>query len=295
MKYKIPAILIILLLVSGCHSGSSGSLKGRVVDGFGNPLGGPGVTVTLSGKAAVHHPDQWGNFQMYAPVGDYVMRIAFSSPAAGYDFTMEEDVRIISGSRDLGLYTMLSAQNMDAWAFYGMGDYETAIDLFNEQAVLSRSGQFIDLPWMRYSEGEPDQNTLLTQGVLSAENGLGWCYTRGLGNINEGKAHFSQSLAGGYNNYDAMVGLTGIAISEGDGESALDFITHVIEEPGYYNSAQIHDAISEVDLIMIKSLAEFMLSRDSDSMDTAESVRESVGTQGNAGSKNLLELLDSMR
>lgn len=296
MKLTIPAVLIIsLFLLAGCHTGSSGLLSGRVVDGFGNPLGGDAVTITLSGKEALHSPDRWGNFQLYAPVGDYVMRIAFTNPDAGLDFTMEENVRIITGEQKLGTFTLLSVQNFDAWESYRQEDYASAISLFNEQAELARSGQIVNLPWMRYSEGEPNENTLLTQGVLSAKNGLGWCYARGLGDTAQGKQNFTESLSGGYNNYDAMVGLAAIAVSEGDGQRALDLITQVIDEPGYYDTSQIHDSISEVDLMMLKSLAEFMLFDDSDSIDTAESVRNTVATQGNSGSKNLLEVLDSLR
>jgi hypothetical protein len=296
MRYQITIILIsILLVLSGCHSGSSGNLKGCVVDGFGNPLGGPGVTVTLSSKEAIHHPDQWGNFFIYAPVGDYEMTIAFSNPTAGYDFTLDENVRIVNGTQDLGTFTLLNAQNFEAWDFYRQGFYPAAINKFNEQAILSRTGQVIDLPWMRYSEGEPDQNTLLTQGALSAENGLGWCYSRGLGEIDTAKPHFLQSLAAGYDNYDAMVGLAWIAIGEGDAEAALEYLNNIINEPGIYDSNQIHDSITETDLILVRSLVEFMLSEDSDSIDTAESVRQAVASQGNAGSKNLLEVLDSLR
>jgi hypothetical protein len=47
--------------------------------------------------------------------------------------------------------------------------------------------------------------------------------------------------------------------------------------------------------MMIKSLAEYMLFQDSDSIDTEESARDAVATEGNAGSKNLLEVLDSLR
>lgn len=296
MKLKIPIVLIIsLMLIAGCHTGSSGAISGRVVDGFGNPLGGTGVTVTLSSKEAIHNPDRWGNFYIYAPVGDYVMTIAFSNPDAGLDFTQEENVRIINGNQDLGTFTLLNTQNFEAWKLYREGDYMGATALFNEQAELARSGQVLDLPWMRYTEGEPDQNTLLTQGVLSAKNGLGWCYTRGLGEMGPGKQNYLESLSAGYNNYDAMVGLAGIAVSEGDGQAALDYINQVINEPGYYDSSQIHDSISEVDLMMIKSLAEFMLFQDGDSIDTAESARDAVATEGNAGSKNLLEVLDSLR
>jgi len=296
MKFKIPIALIIsLMLLAGCHEGSSGAISGRVVDGFGNPLGGPGVTVTLSSKEAIHNPDRWGNFYIYAPVGDYVMTIAFSNPDAGLDFTLDEDIRVINGTQDLGTFTLLNTQNFEAWKSYRQGDYDSAISLFNEQADLARNGQALNLPWMRYTEGEPDQNSLLTQGVLSAKNGLGWCYTRGLGEMAIGKQNYIESMSAGYNNYDAMVGLAGIAISEGDAQAALDYINQVLNEPGFYDSSQIHDSINEVDLMMIKSLAEYMLFQDSDSIDTADSARNEVASQGNAGSKNLLEVLDALR
>lgn len=302
MRYTALAILLTLLItVTACHKGTSGAINGRVIDGFGNPLGGPGVTVTLSGKGAVHHPDQWGNFYIYAPVGDYVLRIAFSNPDAGLDLTIEDEIRVVTGGRNLGTYTLLNVQNFDAWEFYRQGDYYSAIDKFNEQAALAHSGQLVNLPYMRWNEGEPNQNTLLTQGVLSAKNGLGWCYSRGLGDPLEGKINFLDSLAGGYNNYDAMVGLAAIAIGEGIAQGdeeikgVLDYLMPVIDEPGNYNSTQIHDAITEIDLIAVKSLAEFMLMRDNDSLETADSIRLLIATQGNPGTKNLMEVLDSFR
>jgi len=182
MRYIILAGLItIFVALSACSGGSSGALTGRVVDGFGNPLGGEAVMITLSGNPAFHRPDQWGNFIIQAPSGDYTMTISFSNPAAGFHYRLDQPVSISKGSRNLGTFTLLNIQNMDAWEQYRAEDYSGAMALFNEQASDARAGQ-LWLPYMRYIEGEEDQNTLLTQGVLSAENGRGWCYSRGFGN-----------------------------------------------------------------------------------------------------------------
>ncbi len=283
-----------LLGLVACEGGSSGTLMGRVVDGFGNPLGGEAVMVTLTGNPAVNYPDRWGNFIIHAPTGDYTMRISFANPAAGYRYRLDEQVEVIHGSRQLGTFTLLNAQNMVAWIEYQSGDYDSAIRVFNTQANDARSGQ-VWLPYMRYIEGEENQNTLLTQGVLSAENGLGWCFSRGKGNHQEGKVHFDQSLFGGYNNYDACVGLAGIALGKGDAQTALDLLNKVIAEPGYYDSSQIHDDINEVDLIAAKSLAQFLLGEDTASKEAADSIAGKVAGEGNAGSNDLLIMLAKFR
>jgi len=288
-------IMILLILVTGlvsCTSGGSGTLMGRVVDGFGNPLGGDAVMVTLSNNPAVHRPDQYGNFIVHAPEGDYTMKISFANPAAGFNYYLEQPVVVAKGTRNLGTFTLLNVQNMEAWAEYRDSEYIAAIDLFSEQADRARSAQLVWLPYMRYTEGEPGQNTLLTQGVLSAENGLGWCYSRGLHNHTEGKIHFEASLSGGYNNYDAYVGLAGIALGEGDGTTALELLEKVIDEPGLYDSTQIHDNIKEVDLMAAKALAQFLLGQDGYSRQTADAIRTQVEENGNAGSRDLLNALD---
>jgi len=288
----IASLAVFILWVSGCTSGSSGTLTGRVVDGFGYPLGGEAVMISLSGNPAVTFPDRWGNFIVHAPVGDYTMRISFSNPAAGFNYKLEEQVRVVKGTRQLGTFTLLNVQNMDAWAAYREGDYQRAMDLFSEQASLARSGQLVFLPYMRYIEGEPEQNTLLTQGVLSAENGLGWTFARGFHNSTQGRIHYRQSLAGGFNNLDAKVGLAGIAFGEGDGQTALSLLDEVIDEPGLYDSSQIHDDINEVDLIVAKSFAQFLLGQDGYSMETLESVKDRVPAEGNTGSNDLLKVMD---
>jgi len=295
MRNIILAGLIAMLLgLVACEGGSSGTLMGRVVDGFGNPLGGEAVMVTLAGNPAVNYPDRWGNFIIHAPTGDYTMRISFANPAAGYRYRLDEQVAVIHGSRQLGTFTLLNVQNMVAWTEYQSGDYDSAIRVFTTQANDARSGQ-VWLPYMRYIEGEENQNTLLTQGVLSAENGLGWCFSRGKGNIQEGKVHFDQSLFGGYNNYDACVGLAGIALGNGDAQTALDLLDKVIAEPGYYDSSQIHDSVKEVDLIAAKSLAQFLLGEDIASKETADSIAGKVAGDGNTGSNDLLIMLAKFR
>ncbi len=287
----IAGLLTILIGLTACGGGSSGTLMGRVVDGFGNPLGGEAVMVNLSGNPAIHRPDQYGNFIVRAPTGTYTMRISFSNPDAGFHYRLDSDVIVSKGSRNLGTFTLLNAQNMEAWESYQQSDYDDAISLFSRQAEQGRAGQ-VWLPYMRYIEGEEGQNTTLTQGVLSAENGLGWCFSRGKGNHQEGKVHYEQSLFGGYNNYDALVGLAGIAIGDGEPETALGYLNQVIEEPGYYDSSQIHDSITEVDLIAMKSFAEFMLGQDGYSKETAQSIADQIADEGNVGSKGLLNALE---
>ncbi len=285
-------ITITLLGLMSCGGGQSGTLMGRVVDGFGNPLGGEYVMVTLSGNPAVHRPDQYGNFIVRAPTGSYTMRISFSNPAAGFNFRLDENIDVVHGSKQLGTFTLLSVQNSAAWERYRAGDYSGAAQLFNEQANIARAGA-VWLPYMRYIEGEEGQNTLLTQGVLSAENGLGWCLSRGSGNHQEGMIHFEQSLFGGYNNYDAFVGMAGVALGEGDPARALELLQQTIDEPGLYDSTQIHDNVKEVDLIACKALAQFMLGQDGYSRDTMASISDEVATDGNTGSVEILGILDT--
>jgi hypothetical protein len=184
---------------------------------------------------------------------------------------------------------------MNAWTAYRNKDWQSARALFEAQASQARSAQMVFLPYMRIMEGEPDQNTLLTQGVLSAENGLGWTYARGFHDIDEAKIHFQLSLSGGYNNLDAKVGLAGIALGEGSGQTALDDLTAVIDEPGLYDSSQIHDNIKEIDLIASRSLAEFLVGQDVTSADTARSILSRVTAEGSAASTELLNILDSFR
>jgi hypothetical protein len=288
-------IIAILLGLSACEGGSSGTLMGRVVDGFGYPLGGDAVMITLSDNPAFHRPDQHGNFIVRAPVGDYTMTISFSNPAAGFNYRLTEQVRVSKGSKQLGTFTLLNVQNMQGWESYRAGDYSSALAYFSEQANLARSGQIVWLPYMRYVEGDEGENTLLTQGVLSAENGLGWTYSRGFHNLHEGLVHYQQSLAGGYNNYDAKVGLTGIAIGDGDGQAAFDYVSEVIDEPGYYDSSQIHDDITEVDLIAIKSFAQFLLGQDGYSRETAQSIEGRIDTEANPATRDLLAALEQFR
>jgi len=288
-------LILVLLGLSACDGGSSGTLMGRVVDGFGYPLGGEAVMISLSDNPAFHRPDEHGNFIVRAPVGDYTMTISFSNPAAGFHYRLVEQVRVSKGSKQLGTYTLLNVQNMEGWESYRAGDYAGALDFFLEQADLARSGQLVWLPYMRYTEGEEGENTLLTQGVLSAENGLGWTLSRGFHNHQEGLIHYQQSLAGGYNNYDAKVGLAGIAIGAGDGQTALDFITEVIDEPGYYDSSQIHDNITEVDLIAIQSFAQFLLGQDGYSRETAQSIDGRIDTEANPATRDLLIALEQFR
>lgn len=294
-KIAFSGLLTTFLLLTACGGGSSGTLMGRVVDGFGYPLGGDAVMIKLSDNPAIHRPDRWGNFIVHAPTGEYTMRISFSNPPAGFHYKLEEDVRVVKGSKQLGTFTLLNVQNMEAWAAYREHDWNRAIKLFGEQADLARSAQLAWLPYMRYVEGEPDENTLLTQGVLSAENGLGWCYARGVGDVDAGSVHYTASLSGGYNNYDAMVGLAGIALGKGDGETAVELLQKVIDEPGYYDSSQIHDYITEVDLVAARCLAEFLLGYDGISRDTAKSIEDRLINEANMGSLDLLEALDTFR
>jgi hypothetical protein len=291
----ITGILIILLGLTACGGGSSGTLMGRVVDGFGNPLGGDAVCVSLSNNPVVYHPDMHGNFIVRAPVGGYTLSISFTNLDAGFNFYLEDTVQVIKASQQLGTYTLLSVQNTEGWEAYNATDYLGAIAKFSEQAELARSGQIVWLPYMRYIEGEEGENTLLTQGVLSAENGLGWCYARGLRDYQTGRTHFDASLSGGYNKYDAFVGLAGLALGEGDGTAALDYLQQVIDEPGNYDSSQFHDGIKEIDLIAAKSLAQFLLGQDGYSRDTADEIREDVAEEGNSGSIDLLNVLDVFR
>lgn len=288
-------MIAILIGLSACSDGSSGTLMGRVVDGFGYPLGGEAVMVTLSDNPAIHRPDEHGNFIVRAPTGDYTMTISFSNPAAGFNYRLEEQVRVSKGSKQLGTFTLLNVQNMDGWEAYRAADYQSALEYFSEQATLARSGQVVWLPYMRYVEGEEGENTLLTQGVLSAENGLGWTLSRGFNNHREGWVHFQQSLAGGYNNYDAKVGLAGIAVGAGDAQMAYDFITEVIDEPGYYDSSQIHDNITEVDLIAVKSLAQLLLGQDGYSRETAQSIEDRIEDEASPATRDLLTALDQFR
>jgi len=292
MRHLGYIILIASILgLSACGGGSSGTLFGRVLDGFGNPLGGEAVMVTLSGNPAVNRPDLHGNFIVRAPVGDYTMRITFSNPAAGFNYRLDEQVRITKGSQQLGSFTLLNVQNMDAWESYRAKDYSTAVALFADQAMQARSAT-VWLPYMRYIEGDEGENSLLTQGILSAENGLGWCYTRGYGNYEEGQVHFEQSMYGGYRNYDAMVGLSGIALGGGDIETALDYLDQVIDQPGLYDSTQLHDQIREVDLEAARALCLFLEMEEIASEDAVNEIRDEVETQGNAGSKGILAMLD---
>jgi len=292
MRYiLLIGLMTVILSLTACEGGSTGALTGRVVDGFGNPLGGDAVLITLTDNPAYHRPDQWGNFIIQAPSGNYTMRISFSNPAAGFHYLLDQPVTIGTGSRNLGTFTLLNVQNMQAWEKYQADDFNGALALFNEQANDARAGQ-LWLPYMRYIEGEEDQNTLLTQGVLSAENGLGWCYSRGFGNHQEGRVHFEQSMFGGYNNYDAKVGLAGIEIGDGNAAKALGLLDEVIVEPGYYDSTQIHDNVTETDLIVTKALAQFLMGQDAYSKETLESIREKADDEGNPGSVGVINMLD---
>lgn len=288
-------VLVVPLWFVSCSEGTSGTLTGRVIDGFGYPLGGDAVMITLTDNPAINHPDRYGNFIIHAPTGAYEMQISFSNPDAGFRYQLKANVDIVRGTRNLGDFTLLNVQNKQAWIEYRNKNWQSAINLFNIQASQARSGQLVFLPYMRYMEGEPDQNTLLTQGVLSAENGLGWTYARGLHNIAEAKTHYQASLSGGYNNLDAKVGLSGIALSEGDSQTAMDYLKTVIDEPGLYDSTQIHDSIKEIDLIAARSLAEFLLGFDLDSADTARSIADRISKEGSPASVELLSVLESFR
>jgi len=286
--------MTVTISLSACGGGSSGALTGRVVDGFGNPLGGEAVMITLSGNPAYHNPDQHGNFIIQAPTGSYTMRISFSNPAAGFHYNMTDAVVVTKGSRNLGTFTMLNVQNMGAWDNYRDEDYQSAISLFSEQANDARSGQ-LWLPYMRYIEGEENQNTLLTQGVLSAENGLGWCFSRGYGNHTEGRVHFEQSMYGGYNNYDAKVGLAGVELGDGNAAAALALLEEVIAEPGLYDVTDLHDPINETDLIVAKALAQFLLGQDGYSQETVQMIAEKASEEGNPGSIGTLNMLEQFQ
>ena len=288
----LAGLITITLALGACSEGSSGALVGRVVDGFGNPLGGPAVRITLSDNPVVNTPDQWGNFTIHAPVGDYTMLIVFSNPAGGFNYRLEEHVRISRGSKSIGTFTLFNVWNVQAWDAYRNHDWNIAIALFRYQAESARSGQ---VAWLRSPEGDENENTLLTQGVLAGENGLGWCHARGLGDAGEGRMHFEAALSNGYNNYDAKVGLAGIALGKGDGLGALELLQEVIDEPGYYDSSQIHDDISEVDLIAARAFAEFLLGYDTISEKTAMQIADEVESEGNTGSKDLLEVLELFR
>jgi hypothetical protein len=287
--------LFMILWVAACEGGSSGTLTGRVVDGFGNPLGGDAVMITLTDNPAVTHPDRYGNFIIHAPSGSYTLQITFINPDAGFNYKLSESINISQGTRNLGEFTLLNAQNMQAWEAYRDADYQAAISKFNEQASQARTGQLVFLPYMRYQEGEPNQNTLLTQGVLSAENGLGWAYARGLHDIPEATIHWQASLSGGYNNIDAKVGLAGLALSNGQAQAAKDYLDAIIAEPGDYDTTQIHDNIRETDLIASRSLAEFLLGFDKDSGETAASIIPDLEAGGNSGSRELLNMLTIFR
>jgi hypothetical protein len=295
IQWTMVAVAAILLIgLSACEGGQSGTLTGRVLDGFGNPLGGDGVVVTLEGNPVLNHPDQYGNFMIHAPTGTYTMLISFFNANAGLDYKLTETVKVVQGSRDLGSFTLLNQQNKEAWAAYKLKDFQKAKGLFELQAAQARTGQ-VYLPYIRYNEGEPGQNSALTQGVLSAENGLGWCYATGFHDLSSAKSHYLASLSGGYKNMDAMVGLAGIAAGDGDGQGALDYLNTVIDEPGLYDSSQLHDNIHEVDLIAVKSLAQYLLGNDKDSANTALSIVDQVDSAGNSASSELLALLNTLR
>ena len=299
-KYVISWIFAAIFIVAsvnfiGCEGGESGTLTGRVVDGFGYPLGGPAVVITLSGNPAFTNPDRWGNFIVHAPVGSYTMTISFSNPAAGFNYRVQEQVEIIHGTKHLGTFTLLNYQNMAGWRAYRNRNWDEALAYFSEQAALARSGQMVFLPYMRYLEGEPDENTILLQGVLSAENGLGWTYSRGYHDLARGKEHFQLGLSGGFNNLDAKVGLASIALGEGEAQTALDYLNAVIDEPGYYDSSQIHDNISEVDLLAARSLAEFLVGEVGASAETSREIYDRITEEGNSSSMELLNMLEEFR
>ena len=293
-QIAFTGIILTLLALTACGGGGgSGTLTGRVVDGFGNGLGGSAVRITLTGNPAVHNPDQWGNFIVHAPVGDYVMHVTFSNPEAGFNYRVDENVSVVKGTQNLGNFTLRSSLNEDAWSAYRDANYSQAILLFAEQALQARSGQLVFLPYYRVLEGELDENTLLTQGVLSAENGLGWCYTRGLGDVAIGGQHFNASLADGYNNLDSKVGLAGIAIGNGNAGEAFNLLTEVIDQPGMFDSSQVHDNIKEIDLQAAQAFAQFLMGQDGFSRDAVELIEEQVMNEGNAGSREIIILLNS--
>jgi len=285
-------LLLGLLALSACNSGSSGTLTGRVVDGFGNPLGGKFVRITLTDNPAVTNPDRWGNFIVHAPTGDYTMLITFSNPDAGFHFKLEQPVRVISGTQALGTFTMKGPINAKAWEAYRDKKWSTAIELFIQQAETARSGQMVFLPYYRVLEGEYDQNTMLTQGVLSAENGLGWCFARGLGQIDKSVTHFNAALANGYNNLDAKVGLAGVALGNGKGQEALNLLNTVIDEPGLYDSSDVHDNIGEIDLIVCKAFSQFLMGHDGYARETLRNIEAQAAVAGNPGTKDMIKLLN---
>ncbi|MFH1675549.1 MAG: hypothetical protein ABIC40_00895 [bacterium] len=294
-KILLIGIVFAFLLISSCGGGgSSGIIKGHVQDGFGNPLGGAAVKITLSDYSTVTCPDQWGNFESIAPVGEHTLTISFSNPKAGFKFELSDTIKVVKGTINLGSYTLRSTENMEAWAEYKLKHYDNAIAKFEEQALMARSGQ-IYLPFVHGAQGEPNENTLLTQGILAAENGLGWCYARGLTDIAAGEAHFLNAMGNGYTNYDALVGLAGVAIGKGQAQKAYDDLVKVIDLAGLYDSSQFHDNIREIDLIALKSLAEFMLNKDTMSIDTENSIKARIPTEGNKGSVELIAALDSLR
>jgi hypothetical protein len=285
-------IILMMLAITSCGGGSSGTLTGRVVDGFGNPLGGEFVRVTLTGNPAVTNPDRWGNFIVHAPIGDYTMKITFSNPDAGFNFHLDQPVQVTQGSHALGTFTLGGPFNEEAWIAYRDRQWAVAITLFTQQAEEARSGQMVFLPYYRIIEGEENENTLLTQGVLSAENGLGWCLARGLGDIDGAKIHYDAALSGGYNNIDAKVGLAGIALGEGNGQDALDLLDTVIDEPGLYDSSKVHDNVKEIDLMAAKALAQFLMGHDAYAQETLDGIEEQVTNAGNSGSKDTVALLN---
>ena len=290
----IGTISAFLFLASCSGGGSSGIIKGHVRDSFGNPLGGKAVKITFSDYSTVICPDRWGNFESLVPVGEHTMTISFTNPEAGFKFVLTDIIKVGKGTVDLGDYTLSSAENTEAWKEYRLGNYDNAIANFEEQAGQARNGQ-IWPPFWHGAQSDPDENTLLTQGFLAAENGLGWCHARGFGDIMEGESHFLNTLSDNYTNYDALVGLAGIAVGKGQAQTAYDDLVKVINLPGLYDSSQFHDNIKEIDLIALKSLAEFMLSNDGASVATENSIIGRISAEGNEGSIELLAALDSLR
>lgn len=292
---SVMTAIFIVVCLSGCEGGGSGILRGQVVDGLGYPLGGEAVQITLSGIPAVTEPNPWGYFTIYAPVGEYEMTISMNNPSAGFKIIKKENVTVGKGSKNLGTFTLLDVQNMAAWEAYRERDYVRAYGLFLEQASKARTAQYEYLPSLRYSGGDITQNPILLQGRLSAENGLGWTTARGFHLLDEAKTHFKASLSGGYNNFDAKVGLAGIFMSEGDIETALKYLNEVIEEPGYYDSRQFHDSITEVDLIAVRSLLEFLTGYERKSAESALSIKSTLATEGNSASNEVITLLREFR
>ncbi len=291
-RLTTAAMILLLLGLTACKGGSTGVLTGKVVDGYGNPLGGDAVSVTLSGNPVVNRPDQFGNFIIHAPVGDYTLAVAFHNPEAGIHLRVTQPVRVTQGSRSLGTFTLQNIENMVAWEEYCNKKWYRAIFLFQKQAESARSGE-IFLPYLRFGKGDEDQNAALTMGVHSAENGLGWCYARGLGDYDEGRSHFEAALSGGLNNVDAKVGLAGITFGDGDAAGTLALLNEVIDEPGLYDSSQVHDNIRELDLKALKAFTQFLLRQDGYCRDTLRSIEDDVVSQGNTGSQDLVKLINS--